>query len=122
VKTQTKKKKPAYTNVLEYGLIFLPAWLWRLLRRGPLPTAIPRVSAGGLKPEIVARVWETRPGCYRAIVVKDSCQGQPGPARSYSASKYPGSLPRHCNDFHLAVRRGRSAAQFDLTGTVRMAP
>jgi len=93
VKTQTKKKKPAYTNVLEYGLIFLPAWLWRLLRRGPLPTAIPRVSAGGLKPEIVARVWETRPGCCRAIVVKDSCQGQPGPARSCSASKHPRSLP-----------------------------
>jgi hypothetical protein len=34
-------------------------------------TAIPRLCAGGLKPEIVARVWETRPGCYRAIVVKD---------------------------------------------------
>jgi hypothetical protein len=42
-----------------------------LLRRGPLSTAIPRVSAGGLKPEISARVWATRPGCYRAIVVKD---------------------------------------------------
>jgi len=25
------------------------AWLWRLLRRGPLSTAIPRVSAGGLE-------------------------------------------------------------------------
>ena len=33
----------------EYGLIFLLAWLWRLLRRGPLTTAIPRMSAGGLE-------------------------------------------------------------------------
>ena len=29
------------------------------LRRGPLTTAIPRGSAGGLKPEITARVWRT---------------------------------------------------------------
>ena len=33
----------------EYGLIFLLAWLWCLLRRGPLSAAIPRVSAGGLE-------------------------------------------------------------------------
>jgi len=52
----------------------------RLLRRGPLTTAIPRVSAGGLKPEIVARVWETRPDCYRTFVVKVSVSGRPGPA------------------------------------------
>ena len=29
-------------------MIFLLAWLWRLLRRGPLSTAIPRMT-GGLK-------------------------------------------------------------------------
>jgi len=37
-----------------------------VLRRGPFATAVPRVSAGGLKPEITARVWETRPSCCRA--------------------------------------------------------
>jgi len=78
-----------------------------LLRRGPFSTAIPALSAGGLKPEIVARVRTTRPGCYRAIVFKDFCQGQPGPARSCNASKHPGSLPRHCNHFHLAIHHGR---------------
>jgi hypothetical protein len=51
-------------------------WQQELLRRGPFTTAIPRLSAGGLKPEIIARVWETRPGCYRVY----SCQRfGPGP-------------------------------------------
>jgi hypothetical protein len=86
-----------------------------LLRRGPFSTAIPALSVGGLRPEIVARVRTTRPGCYRAIVVNESV-GRPRPARSCNASKHPGSLRGHCNDFHLAIRRGRSAAQFDLPG------
>jgi hypothetical protein len=42
----------------------------KLLRRGPLSTAIPRASAGGLKPEIIAQVQKTRPGCHRTEVVK----------------------------------------------------
>jgi hypothetical protein len=31
---------------------------------GRFSTAIPRLSAGGLKQEIEARAWQTRPCCY----------------------------------------------------------
>ena len=48
------EKEEARIYQLAYSLIFLLPWMRRLLRRGPLSTAIPRVSAGGLKPEIVA--------------------------------------------------------------------
>ena len=53
------------------------------LRRGPLTTAIPRVSAGGLKPEIVARVWKDPARLLPRLVVKDSVRadlGRPGVA------------------------------------------
>ena len=90
---------PFYTILetsIEYGIscsdkpaervrtrILLLAWLWRCIAtrlRSPRP---PALSAGGLKPEIVARVWETRPGCCRAVVVNDHAAadlGRPGVA------------------------------------------
>ena len=55
-----------------------------LLRRGPLSTAIRRVCAGGLKPEITVRVCQTRPGCYRAMVVKYPVLAGLGQAESSS--------------------------------------
>ena len=53
-----------------------------LLRRSLLSAAIPRTNAGGLKPEIVARVSAIRPGCYRAMGCQRFCRCRPRPAQN----------------------------------------
>lgn len=68
-----------------------------LLRRSPLATAIPRRSAGGLKPKIGARVCTTRPSCYRAKIVNDRVYradlGRPELQRHVYAGRGDGPLP-----------------------------
>jgi len=75
-----------------------------LLRHGLLSAAIPRVSAGGLKPEITARTFPARPGCYRVKL-----------SRTLSPPTWAGSREAHLGEPPMLTDYGFSQTR-DIQG------